>query len=166
MARIDKKKKLRPSILDRLIDNDRENSIEVDPDQHQRLKELRHSVRRDLENLLNTRFRMIEPDTDLIEVQNSLLNYGLPDLATVNITDTEKRHEFIQHLESILIAYEPRFKSVKITHMENTDTLDRTLRFRIDAVLYADPSPEIVVFDSVLEPVTRSVNVEETSHGR
>jgi len=166
MARIDKKKKLRPSILDRLIDNDREHNIEIDPDQHQRLKELRHSVRRDLENLLNTRFRMIEPDTNLPEIQHSLLNYGLPDLATVNISDSEKRLEFIQHLETILIAYEPRFKSVKITHMENTDSLDRTLRFRIDAVLYADPSPEIVVFDSVLEPISRSVNVEETSHGR
>ncbi|VAW63954.1 Uncharacterized protein ImpF, partial [hydrothermal vent metagenome] len=38
-------------------------------------------------------------------------------------------------------------------------------RFRIDATLYADPSPEVVVFDSTLEPVTRNVNVEETSHG-
>ncbi|VAW56537.1 Uncharacterized protein ImpF [hydrothermal vent metagenome] len=166
MAKVDKKKKLRPSILDRLIDNDKNNNIDIDPDQHQRLKELRNSVRRDLENLLNTRFRMIEPDNDLLEIQHSLLNYGLPDLATVNISNNEKRLEFIQHLESILIAYEPRFKSVKITYMDNTDSLDRTLRFRIDAVLYADPSPEVVVFDSILEPVTRSVNVEETSHGR
>jgi len=165
MVRVDKKKKLRPSILDRLLDNDPGNNVEVDPDQHQKLKQLRNSVRRDLENLLNTRFRMIEPGDDLTEIQNSLLNYGLPDLATVNISDKDKRNEFVQHLETILIEYEPRFKSVKVRYMDNADSLDRTLRFRIDATLYADPSPEVVVFDSVLEPVTRNVNVEETSHG-
>ena len=165
MARVDKKKKLRPSILDRLIDNDPNNNVDVDTDQHQKLKELRNSVRRDLENLLNTRYKMIEPESELIESQSSLLNYGLPDLATVNISDKEKRKEFIQHLETILIEYEPRFKAVKVKYMDNADSLDRSLRFRIDATLYADPSPEIVVFDSILEPVTRTVNVEETSHG-
>jgi len=165
LARVDKKKKLRPSILDRLFDNDPNNNVEVDPDQHQKLKDLRGSVRRDLENLLNTRYRMIEPENEYTEIQSSLLNYGLPDLATVNISDKEKRKKFIQHMETVLIEYEPRFKSVKVRYMENSDTLDRTLRFRIDATLYADPSPEIVVFDSILEPVTRTVNVEETSHG-
>ena len=60
MASIKKNKKLRASILDRLIDNDPGNNVERDPDQHQKLKDLRNSVRRDLENLLNTRFRMVE----------------------------------------------------------------------------------------------------------
>ena len=165
MASINKKKKLRPSILDRLIDNDPGSNTETDPDQHQKLKDLRNSVRRDLENLLNTRFRMIEPPDNFTELKKSLLNYGLPDLATVNISDKIKQKEFIEHLETILIDFEPRFKTVKVNYMENADTLDRSLRFRIDATLYADPSPEIVVFDSVLEPVTRTVNVEETSHG-
>lgn len=165
MARVDKKKKLRPSILDRLIDNDPDSNVEKDPDQHQKLKELRNSVRRDLENLLNTRFRMLEPPAELHEVKKSLLNYGLPDLATVNISDKIKSKEFITQLESILVEFEPRFKSVKVNYMENSDALDRTLRFRIDAILYADPSPEVVVFDSILEPVTRTVNVEEAGHG-
>ena len=165
MSRVDKKKKLRPSILDRLIDNDPNNAVEQDIDQHQKLKQLRHSVRRDLESLFNTRFRMVEPESDLTEVNKSMLNYGLPDLATVNISDKMKRKEFIQKLESILIEFEPRFKSIKVSYQENSDSVDRTLRFRINATLYADPSPEVVIFDSVLEPVTRTVNVEESGHG-
>jgi len=108
---------------------------------------------------------MVEPADEYTELKKSLLNYGLPDLATVNISDKIKQKEFINHLESILIGFEPRFKTVKVNFMENADSLDRSLRFRIDATLYADPSPEVVVFDSVLEPVTRTVNVEETSHG-
>lgn len=165
MARVDKKKKLRPSILDRLLDNDPDNNMEKDLDQHQQLKELRNSVRRDLVNLLNTRFRMLEPDDEFNELKKSLLNYGLPDLATLNIANKAKQKEFIDDLELLLIEFEPRFKSVKVNYMQNTDSLDRTLRFRIDATLYADPSPEVVVFDSILEPVTRTVNVEEASHG-
>ncbi len=164
MARVDKKKKLRPSVLDRLLDNDPGNALDIDPGQHQKLKELRNSVRRDLENLLNTRLRIIEPDDEFPELKKSLLSYGLPDLATVNIIDKESRKVFVTHLENLLMEFEPRFKTVNVNYLENSNALDRTLRFRIDALLYADPSPEVVIFDSVLEPVSRTVNVEEAVH--
>lgn len=164
MARLDKKKNLRPSILDRLIDNDPANRVEIDPDQHQKLKELRQSVRRDLENILNTRMRIVEPDEEFTHLKHSLLNYGLPDLATMNISNIDKRREFVQQLERLLLDFEPRFKTVNVSYQENSDKIDRTLRFRIDATLYADPSPEVVIFDSVLEPVSRTVNVEEVGH--
>jgi len=165
MARVDKKKKLRPSILDRLLDDEPHNQTEIDPGKHQRLRELRSSVRRDLERLLNSRFRVVEPPEEFVEIETSLLNYGMPDLATVNIIDNDKRKEFTHKLENILRLYEPRFKTVKVQYLDNKDNTDRTLRFRIDAVLYADPAPEVVVFDSILESVTRNVSVKEVGHG-
>lgn len=165
MARVDKKNKIRPSLLDRLIDNDPENTVEVDQSQHQGLKALRNSVRRDLVNLLNTRLRIVEPDDEYKELKLSLLNYGLPDLATINVADKTKRKQFVEQLERLLVEFEPRFKSVTVNYQENADALDRSLRFRIDAVLFADPSPEVVVFDSILEPVSRTVNLEEARDG-
>ena len=165
MARVDKKKKLRPSVLDRLFDNEPYNQTERDPGHHQLLKQLRNSIRRDLELLLNTRFYISEPPDEYNELDKSLLNYGLPDLATVNIIDIEKRKEFARKLEKTLRYFEPRFKSVKVSFINNSDNTDRTLRFRIDAVIYADPLPEVVVFDSVLESVTRTMSVKEVSHG-
>ncbi len=164
MARVDKKKKLRPSILDRLFDDEPEIKNDVDIGQHQKLKQLRGSVRRDLENLMNARYRVMEPGEEYEELNKSLLNYGLPDLATINITDLDKRKEFTFKMEKILKEFEPRFKDVNVSYLENTDNTDRTLRFRIDATLYADPSPEVVVFDSILEPVTRSISIEEPGH--
>ena len=161
MARVDKKKKLRPSIIDRLFDDEPENKNEIDPGQHQKLKQLRSSVRRDLESLMNTRFRVMQPGEEYLQLDKSLLNYGLPDLATINITDIEKRKEFTSKMEKILKEFEPRFKDVNVSYLDNKDNTDRTLRFRIDATLYADPSPEVVVFDSILEPVTRSISIEE-----
>ena len=61
--------------------------------------------------------------------------------------------------------FEPRFKEVKVAYVENKDQKDRTLRFRIDAMLYADPTPEVIVFDSVLEPISRTVSLEEPRNG-
>ena len=161
MAHIDKNKKLRPSILDRLLDDEPHNQLERDSGREQKLAQLRNSVRRDLETLLNTRFRVVEPPEELEQLEHSLLNYGLPDLATINTLNVNKKKEFVLSLEKLLKDFEPRFKSVKVKFRDNKDANDRTLRFRIDATLYADPFPEIVIFDSVLEPVSRTVNVEE-----
>lgn len=165
MARVDRKKKLRPSLLDRLIDNEPHNQTENDQGRHQLLRQMRDSVRRDLETLLNTRYHIIAPPEEYTELEKSLLNYGLPDLATVNVIDKHRRDEFSARLEKTLADFEPRFKSVRVSYIDNKDNTDRTLRFRIDAEIYADPLPETVVFDSTLESVTRSVSVKEISHG-
>ena len=161
----DKNLEIRPSILDRLIDNDPTHLQDQDKSRVQHLRELRLSVKRDLENLMNTRFRIQAPPEQLTQLEKSLLNYGLPDLATVNIADIEKKRQFIKSLELTLASYEPRFKTVKVIHTPNKESNDRTLRFRIDATLYADPAPEVIVFDSVLDPVFRTIKVEESQHG-
>jgi type VI secretion system protein ImpF len=162
--RNDQKKEFRASILDRLLDDEPQTQTDIDKSRHQQLRELRDSVRRDLQSLLNTRHRMISPPEEYPQLEISLLNYGLPDLAAINIADLEKKRSFTRLLEKILSDFEPRFKTVKVQHITTTNTTDRTLKFRIDATLYADPAPEIVVFDSVLDPVSRTVNVEESKH--
>lgn len=162
--RFDQKKEIRPSILDRLIDREPHLGVEASIGRNQYLRDLRLSVKRDLENLLNTRFCMRSAPEHFSHLQQSLINYGLPDLATVNIADIEKKREFIKDLEKTLAQYEPRFKTIKVQHIDNKDAGDRSLRFRIDATLYADPAPEIIVFDSILDPVFRTVTVEESRH--
>lgn len=164
MHRINKKKNLRPSIFDRLIDDEPHLTIEAERSKQQQIQSLRTSVLRDLEGLLNTRYKMLSPHTQHTESHTSLLNYGMPDLATINIVNDDKQKEFIHDLEHILRQYEPRFKSVSVMFVQNENSVDRTLRFRVNATLYADPAPEVIVFDSVLEPVSRSVNVEESRH--
>ena len=53
---------------------------------------------------------------------------------------------------------------MKVVPLNNAEESDRTLRFRIEATLYADPIPELVTFNSVLEPVTRTVSIKEADH--
>ncbi|MDX1692242.1 MAG: type VI secretion system baseplate subunit TssE [Ketobacteraceae bacterium] len=153
------KQQIRPSILDRLLDEDPSKRVENEKDRYQVTRELRESVRRDLELLLNTRYRIMAAEPHQKELEKSLINYGLPDLATINLVDEDTRHEFCRTIEATIKRYEPRFKSVKVSTLDNVTQTDRAVRFRIDAILHADPAPEVIIFDSVLEPVSRAVDI-------
>jgi type VI secretion system protein ImpF len=159
MAKIRDDQPLVPSVLDRLLDDEPDNSQETPKARHQVLRELKQSVRRDLENLLNTRWRCNSWPPDLDEVELSLVNYGIPDFTGVNMAAPSERERLRQTIERIVRRFEPRFKSVKVRLVDNVDPVDRTLRFRIDALLHAEPAPEPVVFDSQLEPATSDFEV-------
>jgi type VI secretion system protein ImpF len=151
------------SVLDRLLDDHPEQQHELPKARHQLLRELKQSVRRDLENLLNTRWRCVSWPPNLDELELSLVNYGIPDFTGVNMASPAERERLRRLIEQIVRKFEPRFKTVKVIMLANRDETDRTLRFRIDAMLYAEPAPEPVIFDSELEPITNSFNVASES---
>jgi type VI secretion system protein ImpF len=117
-------------------------------------RDLRRSVRRDVENLLNTRQRALSWPKNMQELDCSLLSYGIPDFAAINLGSAEGRDEVRRVLELTIRRNEPRFQNIKITLLDNVEPLDRGRRFRIEAPLRVEPTPEPVTFDSVLEPVT------------
>lgn len=160
MAKIQAEQPLVPSVLDRLLDFEPQVSREAPRTRHQVLRELKQSVRRDLENLLNTRRRCLTWPAGYDELKQSLVNYGIPDFTGANMGSPKDRQEFCRTLQTLLRQYEPRFKTVTVTLLTNSEPLDRTLRFRIDALLYADPAPEPVVFDSTLEPASGAFAVK------
>jgi type VI secretion system protein ImpF len=160
MPRVSADQPLVPSVLDRLLDDDPTVTRETVKSRTQVLRELRQSLRRDLENLLNTRWRCASWPEDLEELEHSLVNYGIPDISGADLGSAQSRDEFAQIVERVLESYEPRFKSVRVTMLPNSGLLDRTLRFRIEALLYAEPAPEPVSFDSTMEPLTGNVEVK------
>ena len=85
MAKIQRDQPLVPSVLDRLLDDQPDVSREPVKPRHQMLRELQEAVRRDLENLLNTRARVGNLPSDLLELQKSVVHYGLPDFRSINI---------------------------------------------------------------------------------
>src|SRR5262249_27456998 len=149
-----------PSVLDRLLDDDPAVSTEPARNRSQLLRELKLSVRRDIEHLLNARRRNVTIPSGLTELADSLLTYGIPDFSgTSPATDTQRK-AFCRQLEAIIQQGEPRLLRVSVELVGDTNPTDRTLRFRIDALLRADPSPEPVVFDSTLEPATHQFAVQ------
>jgi type VI secretion system protein ImpF len=163
MAEIRGDQPLVPSVLDRLLDYEPEVKRELPKSRHQVLRDLKQSVRRDLENLLNSRQRCLAYPPALKELKQSLVNYGIPEFLGTNLTASQDRESFCRTLQTVVQQYEPRFKSVKVILLTNAEPLDRTLRFRIDALLYADPAPEPIIFDSMLEPASGSVAVKGVS---
>lgn len=160
MSRVRPDQPLVPSVLDRLLDDDPTSSREPPKSRVQVLRELKRSVRRDLENLLNTRWRALAWPPDLEELDVSLVNYGLPDITGLELGTLRDRERFRRTMEDVIRRFEPRFKTVRVELLDNVEPLDRSLRFRIDAMLWAEPAPEPIVFDSSLEPSTGTVEVK------
>jgi type VI secretion system protein ImpF len=155
MNKVNEKRLLAP-VLDRLLGHG------ADINQpHQILRQLRESVRRDLEFLFNTRLRCISPQEDAKHLQNSLLNYGLPDMATVNLTSADSRKDFCRVIERTILKNDPRIKSVNVKNDDKIDNEDPNIRFRVEAILHTNPAPELIVFDSALNPISQTVNVSE-----
>ena len=155
----DKDKKLLAPLLDRISDQLGDNTS-LAPE-HMILTQLRESVRRDLEFLFNTRFRCITVPSHYKHVQNSLYNFGLPDLSSVNMGSASKRNEFCREIERSIRAQEPRIKSITITSPKTVDVNEPFIRFRIEALLHANPAPERIIFDTAWSPVNYSAEVSE-----
>lgn len=160
MSRVPGDKLLLPSVLDRLIDQDPGATREVPRSQAQVLRELKASLRRDLENLLNTRWRCLSWPPAYEELEVSLVNYGLPDFSGANLGVAANREEFRRIVERVIARFEPRLRNVRVQMVADGGESDRVLRFRIDALLQAEPAPEPVAFESALEPASGSFKVK------
>lgn len=143
-------------LLDRLIDLEPDSDADPPVSRARRLEDLKASVRRDLEALLNTRWRCVSPPAGLTELGQSLVNYGLEDFTSADMASDDQREALRQAIEGAIRRNEPRLQAVAVTVLEPEEGLERTLRFRVEAVLRADPAPEPVDFDTVMEPVSRS----------
>jgi len=163
MARVREDQPLIPSILDRLIDEEPDKLQESPRSRAQVLREMKLAVQRDLENLLNTRWRPMSPPGDLTELKTSIVNYGIPDFNAAFMGTLEDRERLRSTIEQVIRRFETRFKSVKVQVLTNADPTDRRLRLRIDALLYAEPAPEPVVFDTQVETLSGNISVRTES---
>jgi type VI secretion system protein ImpF len=139
------------SVLERLIDRDPANVAEPPPTRPQSVRALKASLRRDLEWLLNTRRRPDAVGRELPETQQSLYNFGVPDLTMINRESSEDRSRLTSAIEETLAAFEPRLKKVKVLQLESTAGAQHVLRFQIEGLLDMDPAPELISFDTVLQ---------------
>ena len=149
-------------LLDRLLDADPGASEPPPPTASEALERLHSAVRRDLESLLNARRRRRPLPPLLGELPSSLVNYGIPDPAAGAYALPEMRLARAAEVEATIRRFEPRLAKVSAALAGETDDMGGTLRLKIDAVLRADPVPEPVSFETLLEPVTRDVTVRET----
>ena len=138
-------------VLDRLIDLEPGSQTENPPSRSQSERLLKRAVRRDLEWLLNTRRISDLPDEGLKEVNRSGYVYGLPDLSALTMATSGDRNKLLRQIQAAINLFEPRLANVRLTWVENPDTVKSEVRLRIEAMLRMDPVPEPISFDTVIE---------------
>jgi len=146
-------------LLDRLVDVDPSESADRPLSATAAMDTLRASICTDLEELLNTRRRWRSWDPHLAELDRSLVGYGLPDFASGAFNDPRRREELRQLIELCIHRFEPRIASLRVTLVEAVDKVSATMRLRIDALIKAEPAPEPIAFDTVVDLATKTVAV-------
>ncbi|MBN8890239.1 MAG: type VI secretion system baseplate subunit TssE [Rhodospirillales bacterium] len=146
-------------LLDRLMDDSPAEPRDPPMSATEALAALRLSVRRDLEALLNARRRWRSWPTELRELAASPIGYGIPDFTSGAMNEAGRRETLRAEVEATIRRFEPRMVTVKVSLIESTDKLDATLRLRIDGLLHADPAPEPVAFDTMVDSTTADVYV-------
>ena len=138
------------SFLDRLIDTERDLSSDAPLTRAQSVRQLKASLRHDLEWLLNTRRNPLEAPNTLVELQQSLYKYGLPDMSAFTLNSPKDQSRLSWMIESTVTTFEPRLEAVKVS-LEPVTPGSRMLRFQIEGMLRMDPAPERIACDTVLE---------------
>jgi type VI secretion system protein ImpF len=146
-------------VLDRLIDQDK--GLREDPNvtYAQSVRQLKTTLRRDLEWLLNTRRIAIEPPESSEELRRSLYYYGLPEFVGLSMTAFDDQSRILKSIETAISSFESRLTSVRVT-MRPASAVERTLYFVIEAILLIDPIPERITFDTMLELTSGEYHVK------
>lgn len=116
------------------------------------VEDLKDSVARDLEALLNT--RTVIPELLLKwypECSRSIITYGLNDFAGRSLSSPDDRAYICMCLEKAIARHEPRLRNVKASLEVREDSINR-LNFAITALMVVSSSQEPVNFDAVLQP--------------
>jgi len=138
------------SILDRLLDNEPKLKVEGALTHSKSLAQLKVAIRRDLENLLNTRCTPQPLPESSVETRRSMYNYGVPDITEIGRNFLYEQDRLLSEIEKAVHLFEPRLAGAKVALLPAPGA-SRVVRFVIEGMLRIDPAPEHVVFDAALE---------------
>jgi type VI secretion system protein ImpF len=117
---------------------------------------LKESVRRELEQLFNTRCPI--PAHRLGVRPRSVIDYGIPDFSTFFARNPDDWQRIAAILRRAIEAYEPRLAQVRVTVERDKDE-EFVLRATIEAVMITENVPEPVSFTTLLETRDGSAEV-------
>jgi type VI secretion system protein ImpF len=84
----------------------------------------------------------------------------LPDITSASAESTDARNWLRRQVEETITLFEPRLSGVRVTVASVGDPGRREVRFVVEALLRMEPSPEQIVFDTVLEVSSATFEVK------
>ncbi|NIF78413.1 type VI secretion system baseplate subunit TssE [Paraburkholderia sp. Cy-641] len=151
-------KRFEPGLLDKLFDDD-PHSLAPAAVRQLSIEELKGTVARDLESILNSRIVFTESDLAMLpECRRSILTYGLNDFAGLSLASHYDRAFICKSIQQAIERHEPRLQRVSVT-LELNERSTNALYFGIQAMLVVHPAQEPVNFDALLQPSTLQYSV-------
>lgn len=123
------------------------------------LEAIKQSIASDLQWLLNSRQSPSEQWEGSPDLEASLLTFGLPDFTGMNPNHGADQERLRSGIESAIRQFEPRLDRVRVFLQAHLQT-ERSLHFRISALVRADLVNEAVSFETVLNVGTGSYQWE------
>jgi type VI secretion system protein ImpF len=164
MAELTPRERLQPALLDRLTDNEPHRNVEAREQRVLSLSRLRECVVRDLSWLFNTEnMASRQRVDDSPESMRSVINYGIPSLAGATSSGRDPVVLEKQVREAIY-TFEPRLirdsVSVRVV-LSDSEMSSNTLRFEIEADLWAHPLPLHLFLQTEVDLDTGEFNVKQ-----
>lgn len=157
--------RLQPSLLDRLQDDAPDRTTEPKEAQVLSRSQLREAVLRDLSWMLNaTRPPARQGIGNWPEVENSVINYGMPCFSgetssSLDITDLERA------IRDSLLHFEPRIipGSLRVSTEQQENILDwhNVIGVRISAHIWAQPVPLELLLHTELDLESGQIEVRD-----
>ena len=144
-------------LFDRLVDRDLLLGRELVQMRTLDRRGARESVRRELEQLFNTRCPI--PAHRLASRPRTVIDYGIPDFSTFSARDPKDLGRLAVILRKAIEDYEPRLANVKV-EIDPIAGNDFRLTGMIYADLVIDGVPEPVLFTTALQMKEGSVEVQ------
>lgn len=165
MAELKSLERLQPSLLDRLTDDDPEHRVEAPEARILSKGQLRAAVLRDLGWLMNaTRLGASDPLEAWPEVENSVLNYGLPAFSgetasSLDVNDLERA------IHEAILRYEPRILAdtlhVEAVAQDSVVGWHNVVSVRISGQIWAQPMPLEMMLRTEVDLETGQVSLSE-----
>ena len=156
--------KILPCLLMRLTDESPTQQKESLDNKFISLRRYKESVVRDIEYLLNSHSPFNHQELmGLAEVEKSVLNYGLHDLCGVNISSAAIG-DIEASIKQTLLTFEPRIIKNSLTVRAVTDYrpyCDQTISFKIEAQIWAQPSPEYLLVKTEIDVETGRCSLKD-----
>ncbi|WP_089727416.1 type VI secretion system baseplate subunit TssE [Candidatus Thiosymbion oneisti] len=164
MAELTPKERLQPSLLDRLTDDEPRQDKESREQRVLSPRQLRSSVIRDLQWLLNAvDLASVQDLSPYPQVADSVLNYGLPDLAGKNVSGLEVG-SLEKGLKDIIRRFEPRIlpASLEVRAVVDADSMSHNaVRFDIEGELWGQPLPQQLYLKTEVDLESGAFEVSE-----
>jgi type VI secretion system protein ImpF len=147
------------SLLDRLMDAEPERVRDLSVSAAESVAQLRRSVHRDVEALLNARRPWRSVPEVFPTLRLSPMGFGIADFTAGAFNDRRQREVLRAEIEDTIRRFEPRLTQIQVQLAEDGELSRATLRLRIDALLRMDPLPEPIIFDTLVDTTTADVTL-------